>query len=95
MKTSTKQHTVSDLQTDMQTLLSQLEAVQAPIQISVGGKVQAVLQDVASYEKTQEQLALLRVLVCGQQQVSAGQVMDHDTFFAALQAQDAEKSLAD
>ena len=37
-------------------------------------RAEAVLQDVASYEATQETLALLKVLALGQQEVAAGKV---------------------
>lgn len=95
MNSSNKVQPVSVLQTQTQELIGQLESTQEAIMISVDGKVRAVMQDVASYEKTQEQLALLRILATGQQQIAAGQVRDHDTFFAALLAQDAGQPLAD
>ena len=37
-------------------------------------KAKAVLQDVASYEETQETLALLKILALGSQQVERGEV---------------------
>jgi len=95
MNSSNKVQPVSVLQTQTRELIGQLESTQEAIMISVDGKVRAVMQDVASYEKTQEQLALLRILASGQQQIAAGQVTDHDTFFAALHAQDADQPVAD
>ncbi|HET7923691.1 MAG TPA: type II toxin-antitoxin system Phd/YefM family antitoxin [Rhodanobacteraceae bacterium] len=42
--------------------------------ITQNGEAKAVLQDVASYEETQETLALLKILALGNQQVAAGRV---------------------
>ena len=42
--------------------------------ITQNGEAKAVLQDVATYEETQETLALLKILALGNQQVAAGRV---------------------
>ena len=42
--------------------------------ITQNGEAKAVLQDVATYEETQETLALLKVLALGNQEVSAGKL---------------------
>jgi prevent-host-death family protein len=38
------------------------------------GKPKAVIQDVTSYEETQETLALLKILALGSQQVERGEI---------------------
>jgi PHD/YefM family antitoxin component YafN of YafNO toxin-antitoxin module len=40
--------------------------------ITQNGEAKAVIQDVASYEETQETLALLKLLALGNQDVEAG-----------------------
>ncbi len=45
-----------------------------PLIITRNGEVRAVLQDAASYERTQETLALLKILALGQREVEAGAV---------------------
>jgi len=45
-----------------------------PMVITQNGEVKAVIQDVASYEQTQETLALLKILALGNQQVAQGRV---------------------
>jgi len=45
-----------------------------PLVITQSGEARAVLQDVASFEETQETLALLKLLALGQQDVDAGRV---------------------
>jgi PHD/YefM family antitoxin component YafN of YafNO toxin-antitoxin module len=42
--------------------------------ITQNGEAKAVLQDVNSYEETQETLALLKLLALGSQDVAAGRV---------------------
>uniref|UniRef100_UPI0013D1386E type II toxin-antitoxin system prevent-host-death family antitoxin n=2 Tax=Enterobacterales TaxID=91347 RepID=UPI0013D1386E len=48
----------------------------APMIITQNGEAKAVIQDITSYEETQETLALLKILALGQQQVEAGEVKD-------------------
>ncbi|MGZ8257348.1 MAG: type II toxin-antitoxin system prevent-host-death family antitoxin [Gallionella sp.] len=38
------------------------------------GEAKAVLQDIASYENTQETLALLKILALGNQEIGAGKI---------------------
>jgi PHD/YefM family antitoxin component YafN of YafNO toxin-antitoxin module len=42
--------------------------------ITQNGEAEAVLQDVASFEETQETLALLKILALGNQDMEAGRV---------------------
>jgi prevent-host-death family protein len=55
-------------------VLQELEEQRKPLIITQNGEAKAVLQDVASYEETQETLALLKVLALGSQQVERGEV---------------------
>ena len=43
-----------------------------PLFITQNGEAKAVLQDVASYEETQETLALLKILALGNLEIDAG-----------------------
>jgi PHD/YefM family antitoxin component YafN of YafNO toxin-antitoxin module len=43
--------------------------------ITQNGEAKAVIQDVISYEETQETLALLKILALGSQQVERGEIM--------------------
>ena len=42
--------------------------------ITQNGEAKAVIQDVASYEETQETLALLKILALGSRQVERGEI---------------------
>jgi len=43
--------------------------------ITQNGEAKAVIQDIHSYEQTQETLALLKILALGQQQLAEGKVV--------------------
>jgi PHD/YefM family antitoxin component YafN of YafNO toxin-antitoxin module len=45
-----------------------------PLVITQNGEARAVLQDVQSYQQTQETLALLKILALGNQQIESGKV---------------------
>lgn len=45
-----------------------------PFIITQNGEAKAVLQDIASYERMQETLALLKILALGERQIAAGEV---------------------
>ena len=45
-----------------------------PLVITQNGEAKAILQDIGSYEETQETLALLKILALGNRQIAAGQV---------------------
>ena len=45
-----------------------------PMVITQNGEAKAVIQDVASYEETQETMALLKILALGTREVAQGRV---------------------
>ena len=50
-----------------------------PMIITQNGEATAVIQDIASYEQTQETLALLKMLALGEQQLKEGRTVSaHD-----------------
>ena len=55
-------------------MLAQLSEQRQPLVITQNGEAKAVLQDVASFEDTQETLALLKILALGNQELEAGQL---------------------
>jgi prevent-host-death family protein len=46
-----------------------------PMIITQNGEATAVIQDIASYEQTQETLAMLKILALGEQQVKEGKTV--------------------
>jgi len=59
-------------------VISQLEQSQQPLVITQNSEAKAVLQDIKSYEQTQETLALLKILALGNQQLASGKVKPFD-----------------
>ena len=65
---------ISYLKTHAAQVLAQITAEREPLFITQNGEARAVLQDVASYEETQNTLALLKLLALGNQEVAGGNV---------------------
>lgn len=64
-------------------LLEGLDESQEPIAITQNGEVRAVVQDVTSFEKTQETLALLRLLALGRRDIEQGRTTNMRKAIAA------------
>ncbi|HEU0198731.1 MAG TPA: type II toxin-antitoxin system Phd/YefM family antitoxin [Nevskiaceae bacterium] len=65
---------VSYFKSNAAKVLAQLSERRQPLVITQHGEAKAVLQDVASYEESQETLALLKILALGERDVEAGRV---------------------
>ena len=55
-----------------------------PLVITQDGEAKVVLQDIDSFEKMQETMALLKILALGNQQIEAGQVESAANVIARL-----------
>jgi prevent-host-death family protein len=71
---STQIKPISYLKAKAADVLQELAELRKPLIITQNGEAKAVLQDVASYEETQETLALLKILALGNQQVEQGKL---------------------
>lgn len=74
MRYSTQIKPISYLKANAAEVLDELNQLRRPLIITQNGEAKAVLQDVASYEETQEAMALLRILALGNQQIAQGKV---------------------
>jgi prevent-host-death family protein len=74
MRYSTQIRPISYLKANAAEVLQELTEQRRPMVITQNGEARAVIQDVASYEETQETLALLKILALGNQQVAGGKV---------------------
>jgi prevent-host-death family protein len=74
MRYSTRIRSISYLKANAAEVLDELRSVREPLVITQNGDARAVLQDVESYEATQETLALLKILALGKQQHALGKV---------------------
>jgi len=69
---------VTVLKTKSAELIRQARETGQPIIITQNGKPTAVLQDVESFQRQREALALLKILAKGDQEISEGKVLSHD-----------------
>ncbi|MET0266203.1 MAG: type II toxin-antitoxin system Phd/YefM family antitoxin [Duganella sp.] len=79
---------ISYLKTNPSDVVKRVQESGEPIGITVNGRVQAVIQDPISFQKTRDQLTMLRILAIGQQQIAEGKLTDHDALFDRLEAED-------
>ena len=56
-------------------IIQELGEVGEPMIITQNGEAKAVVQDIVSYEKTQETLALLKILALGERNIAEGKTV--------------------
>ena len=78
---------ISYLKSNTSDVVRLVQETRDPVAITVNGKVQAVVQDSVSYQETQDQLAMLRILALGCKQIEEGKVLDHDAVVALFAAE--------
>lgn len=86
MRYSTQVKPISYLKANAAEVLSSLAEQREPLVITQNGEAKAVMQDVASYEATQETLAMLKLLALGNQEVASGQVKPLSDVVARLKS---------
>lgn len=74
MRYSTQVKPISYFKANAAEVLAHLHEVREPMVITQNGEAKAVIQDVASYEETQETLALLKILALGKREAAAGKL---------------------
>jgi len=84
MKFSTRIKPISYLKAHAAEIVRELEEKQEPLVITQNGEAKLVIQDVRSYEETQEALALLKILALGEQQVKEGRAQPAAEAFRQL-----------
>ena len=75
MKLSTQVRPITYLKANAAEVIRDLAEHRNPLVITQNGEAKAVMQDVASYEQTQETLALLKILALGNRQIEHGKVV--------------------
>jgi prevent-host-death family protein len=75
MKLSTQIKSISYLKANAAEIVRRLAEKREPLVITQNGEPKAVLQDITSYEQTQETLALLKIFALGNRQIEAGKVV--------------------
>jgi prevent-host-death family protein len=91
MRYSTRVKPITYLKANAAEVLSELTEAREPLVITQNGEAKAVIQDVASYEQTQETLALLKTLALGNAEIEAGRAKPVSEVVARLRAKQAAK----
>ena len=86
MRYSSQVKSVSYLKANAAEVLTKLAEEREPLVITQNGEAKAVMQDVATFEQTQETLALLKILALGNQDIEAGNVKPVADVVARLKA---------
>lgn len=86
MRYSTQIRPISYLKANAAEVLLGLAESREPMVITQNGEAKAVIQDVASFEATQETLALLKLLALGNQDVEAERTRPARAVVARLKA---------
>lgn len=72
MKLSEQIRSVSYLKANAAGILGNTELLKCPMIITQNGEAKAVLQSVDEYERTQETIAMLKILALGNRQIEQG-----------------------
>lgn len=74
MKLSSQIKPISYLKAHTAEIVRNLREQREPLIITQNGEAKVVIQDIESYEQTQETLALLKILALGTRQIEEGKV---------------------
>jgi prevent-host-death family protein len=86
MRYSSRVKPISYLKANAAYVLERLATEHEPVVITQNGEARAVLQDIESYENTQETLALLKILALGNREIERGELVPLDKAFSALKS---------
>ncbi len=67
-------------------LLQQVNDTRRPVVITQNGHARAVLQDPRSFEEMREAIALLKLMVQGEEDIRAGRTVEQEDVFAGIEA---------
>ncbi len=74
MKLSSQIKPISYLKSHAAEIVRNLERQQDPLIITQNGQAKVIIQNIESYEQTQEAMALLKILALGNRQIEEGKV---------------------
>lgn len=85
MKLSTNVKPISYLKSHAAEIVKEITESREPLLITQNGVSSLVVQDVVSYEQTQQTIALLKMIALGRRQIEQGQVKPMSEVFSALE----------
>ncbi len=77
---------ITDLRQDATSIVGRVAASQEPVIITQRGRAAAVMVSVETYERSQHELEILRLLAQGEREIEAGKGYDLDTVMAEADA---------
>lgn len=86
MKLSSQIKPISYLKANAAKIVRTLSEQGEPLVITQNGEAKVIIQDIDSYEKTQETLALLKILALGQRQIDESKYQPASEVVARLRA---------
>ena len=84
MKLSSQIRPISYLKAHAAEIVRNLAEKQEPLVITQNGLAKVVIQDIESYEQTQQTMALLKILALGMRQVEEGKVLPAENVIKRL-----------
>lgn len=84
MKLSSRIRPISYLKVHAAEIVRNLDEQQEPLVITQNGEAKVVIQNIESYEKTQQTLALLKMLALGMRQIEEGKALPAENVIARL-----------
>ena len=84
MKLSNQIRPISYLKAHAAEIIRNLPKEQKPLFITQNGEAKVVMQDIESYEQTQETIALLKILSLGIRQIEEGKVLPAEDVIKSL-----------
>ncbi len=84
MKLSTQIKPISYLKAHAAEIVRKLGEKREPLVITQNGEAKVVIQDIESYEQTQEAMALLKILALGMRQIEEGKVLPAENVIKRL-----------
>ena len=87
MKLSNQIKPISYLKAHAAEIVMKLVEHREPLVITQNGEAKVVIQDIASYEQTQETMALLKILALGLRQIEEGKILPAEDVIRQLREQ--------
>ena len=87
MKLSSRIKPISCLKAHAAEIARNLGEKREPLVITQNGEAKVVIQDIESYEQTQETMALLKIMALGMRQIEEGKVQPAKDVFKRLREQ--------
>lgn len=86
LRPSTDVWPVTEFRANAATVLDQIHATKRPVILTQHGRSIAVLMDVDVYEGLLDEVALVRAVRTGEEQLAAGEVIPHEDVEARIRA---------